>query len=981
MINLDTVYALLSEEESPILEFKRDWYWNDQSTAMEMSRQWGELQKDIISLCNGYPSKCGIDRYLIIGFSETEKKIYSVDTTNIKKLKDIRSLKKDLLAKLVKTAIQPILNLELETVILDGKALIVFKIPSPTDLTELRNTLQTKTTTVPAGVVLVRKGQDEDSVSVASPQEIIDLKTEFSAFKVIKDNEKPKADVKKDRSIKSTVELYIDKNRSLSIEKDYPIERRDWTDNVLFELYKISDQFKSSKYFLYIHENATQNKTYEYIQKNSLLAPETPLIILTERPTDLKDLDRRKSNLRTRFKTDFVYFIDEFGYKNLYSEHMLEYIPYRPENYVEGIADVAGEGKRTALEQLKSWHNAISNPLMVIKGYGGIGKTTLVKQFLDYVYDTRTDTGILFIDSNEISDELVRIARSDHKIDDIYDFYLAQMKKEEFDGKGFSKDLLRLSVDNGNLLIVLDGIDEVIAKLGSQFDITSFITSISTSYSTNLERAKVIITCRDYFWDTLQDQIKVEEITLEPFNEKLAETFFAKYFVNDASKIAKAMHMAAEFRLSEKSEDSDLIYIPYVLDMVAYLIKQRAEFGDDEIHHSKKAKLLSSKIPNDFLVLSVCEREVKKLGSFDIDDQVDFLINLSLTETKYVTDYNIKDLSSKNIDDLTIIKLKAHPLLHFSNNKLLFRYDFFYEYFKGLHVYDYYITRDTQKLTKQFIELAGVYLRYGNQFCETICKKMFFSEELVLLTLESIESLKEQALECDSAFKASIDAAISSMFMLLISVFRETGEAKFDSSSCTDLLKNVFGEKELSGVVLMNILSCDSKRPVFDFRNLTIKNSHFERYDYFWDCQIDEDTRFHNSFFSQLSPRKDLKPIFFDNTFSDDCLLNDMLETINQRKDEENAQSDKLNENLRRLFELFNKRGNFYPQKQEYIRSKIFTGKLLPTLLKNGVIEDYLDPKKPTFRQFRVSQEFRGLMKFIDQGTRCIELDRVIKMF
>lgn len=126
----------------------------------------------------------------------------------------------------------------------------------------------------------------------------------------------------------------------------------------------------------------------------------------------------------------------------------------------------------------------------MIKGYGGIGKTTMVKQFLDDVYDTNRNIGLLFIDSNEIIDYLAHIAKSEKKIDDLYDFYLAQSQRErESVAKSFSKDLLKLTVDNGNLIIVLDGLDEVIARLGAKFDVGSFIDSISTGYSCNLERA------------------------------------------------------------------------------------------------------------------------------------------------------------------------------------------------------------------------------------------------------------------------------------------------------------------------------------------------------------------------------------------------------------------------------------------------------------------------------------------------------------
>lgn len=982
MINVDDVYGLLEDEESPVIEFKREWYWDDHTPAQEMQRKWGEFIKDFISLTNGYIEYCGTDRYLIIGYCENERKIYSVTRDSTKKLHDLRAFKKEIVAKLERAAITPILNFDISFVVIDSQSLLVFKIPSPTSVVELRNELLTKTITIQSGVVLVRKGQDEDSIRAAGPREIELLSKQFASYKLKQENEKIKLDLKRDRSISSTVNLYIDKNRSYVIDEGYPVPHRDWSENVLFELYRISEPLSGKKYFLYIHEKASQNKTFEYLKVNKLLEANIPLIILTEKPSDIKDLDRRKGNLKTRFRTEFVYFIDEFGYKNLYSEHMLEYEPYRVPNYVDSLS----ASSIAAIDQLKAWYDAISNPLMVIKGYGGIGKTTLVKQFLDYIHGTTQDIGILFIDSNEIIDELLRVAsRTDHRIDDIYDFYIAQMKSEDYDGVGFSKELLKLSVDNGNLLIVLDGIDEVIAKLGTNFDVSAFLHSIATSYSTNLERTKVVITCRDYFWDSLHDKVKVEEISLEPFNEELARKFFAKYFSDDQGKITKAMAMAADFRIKNRELDDEPIFIPYVLDMVAYLIKQKASSGDSPSGYIPKSTLLNADVSNDFLVASVCEREVAKLHSLSVDTQIQFLINLAISGEEYVTDYNIKYLLNENpeaVEDSLVEKIKGHPLLSNSGNRVYFRYDFFHEYFKCLYIYRYFSLRDTTSIDDNFITIIGSYLKYGNEFCDALCSKMEYSMELLLFSIETIEVLREKLLNGEPGDRNPFNFAISSIFMLLVSLIRDSDDIKFDIPSCTQLLKDVFEKNnELVGIALVHVPVSDIRKPIFDFRNTTVKDAYFERYDYFWDCLIDEDTRFFNSSFRQLVPRKSLKPSVYPSTFSGDCDIDDIKDIIAEREEEITHHEDRIKDNLVKLFDLFYKRGNFYPRKYDQVISKLFTGPLLPTLMKNKVIEYYPDPKKPTIKQLRVCEKYRAITKHIEQKGASAELEEVLAMF
>ncbi len=90
----EQITPLLSKEESPILEFKRQWYWDDNTPKDQMSDKWGEFQKDLISLSNAYLGYTGQKRYLIFGFSEEDKEIHNISLDNIKQLKNLNIFKK-----------------------------------------------------------------------------------------------------------------------------------------------------------------------------------------------------------------------------------------------------------------------------------------------------------------------------------------------------------------------------------------------------------------------------------------------------------------------------------------------------------------------------------------------------------------------------------------------------------------------------------------------------------------------------------------------------------------------------------------------------------------------------------------------------------------------------------------------------------------------------------------------------------------------
>lgn len=982
MLEPDDIRKLLELDESPVLEFKREWYWNSANENEDLGPKWGEFLKDIIGLCNGYINFTGHDRHLIIGYCETERAIHSVDTQSVKILQDLREFRKRIIERLEKLLVCPPLSIQIESVVIDTSTLLVIKIPSPTHLTELKNELATKTRTMDAGAILVRKGQETDSIRAANPLEIKELQAEFEEFK----NKSPLTPIvshAKERSIARTVQLYIEKNTSFSIDLGFPITKR--SDNVIFELFKLSEELGSSKYFLYIHENASQSTTFGYLKKQKLIPADIPLIILTERPS-IKDTEKRKDNISKIFGTKHVYFIDEFGLNYLYRDFIQDYESYNLPVFVESLTEADHDGDKSALRILNKWYESIAVPIMVIKGYGGIGKSTLAKQFLDNIGDHNKDIGLIFIDSNDIVDRLSKITRAGRKIDDLYDFYIAQQQQAEIDTKNFSKDLLKLSVDNGSLLIVLDGIDEVIAKLGSKFDVANFVKSIIESYSNNLERGKVLITCRDNFWRDLDDEKNIKSITLSPFDMSLARDFFSQAFNNTPAKVEKAMSMADKFAITDRgAEAKELVYIPYVLDMIAYLIKHKQVFGDENVKLGSETKMLRpAEISNDFLIGSVCEREIKKLGNCGIDDQINFLIDFSASAlTGHVSIYDVKRLfegaTGIQINDEFVEKLKEHPLLSFANNALNFRYDFFYQYFKSLYVARYF-DKKILSTDNSTIDIFGTYVGFDNDFTRSLSKRIAYNEDVLLFSMETIEALKLKLQCATDVEKTPVRAAISGVFVLLLSL-KYNENSSLNIEDCTSLLKQVFLlNGVLNGVSLVRVFSSERAKVVFDLRNISTNGAHFEQYEYFWDCLMDEKTRFYNSNFVALDPRTGVKPVIFNDTFHN-CEISDIADIINQRKMEVISVVDELKERLHQFFKLFYKQGNFYPKKQDDVRARLYTGKILPTLLKNKVVIDYHDPKKGALKQYKITDEFRPIVKLFEQGGASLEFERVVHMF
>ena len=62
-IELNTI---LRRKESPVLEFKSQWYWEENEKG-DKARAWGEFYKDFGALVNANKNYHGQTRYLVFG--------------------------------------------------------------------------------------------------------------------------------------------------------------------------------------------------------------------------------------------------------------------------------------------------------------------------------------------------------------------------------------------------------------------------------------------------------------------------------------------------------------------------------------------------------------------------------------------------------------------------------------------------------------------------------------------------------------------------------------------------------------------------------------------------------------------------------------------------------------------------------------------------------------------------------------------------
>ncbi len=965
---------LIQENESLYLEFKYEWYWknNEKGTV----KQWGEFLKDFVALVNCYIDYVDSTKYLIIGIDENE-------TTLEKRIIDTRDFNLDILQEKILNNLNKYFrsedldscdysNFTLKYYSFESKQILVIEIKPTKSLLILKKDLQDKNRTEKENNVFIRglKSNNEPEVLNASPEILEELKKKIKNYKTVLEKEE-----KKEKSIEKTVNLYVQNRQGFSLGN--PTKEKNWKENILYEIFPVKSDISNID-FIYIYDKTSQQKTYDHLKEKNLLDKEAQRWILIDNGLN-KDLE----GIKRKFEAKKIYSLDEFALKHLYGDYLTDSIYHdgnfkkqkQIQNFIEPYTtDI--KNQKNALTILSEWFDTPLKPLMVIKGSGGIGKTTLVRYFLDKLFtENKKDniqSKILFIDSKEIINEISKQG----KVNNVYDFYEALAKTKEL-SKRFNKELLELSIDNGNLLIVLDGIDEVIAKLGNNFDIENFIKTIYSHYSMGNEKSKIIITCRDYFWDSKINTIhNINKLELKAFNLELTKKLFLKEFENNSKAFKKCITYAEEFALSSNSEKEEGIYLPYILDVIMDMVKQQKELGSIN-KQDITSNLLNLEITNDYFVGRICNREIQKLSNLEIDFQLKFFMNLALNFNGACNGKSIEDLFNDTdiqVTEKLIEIFKGHPLISYQNETLSFRYDFFREYFLNLYISDFFIKKYPEKISDKLKKIINEYIRYDNSFTKYICNRINFNDDFKIFIMELIDIFIKNLKSTENIESREL---ISSMIILSLVALRESN-LKNDIETRTLLLSEILPDN-LEYLTLINLFGETSENPIFDFKNQEINNAWFDNYQYFWECNINN-TKFYKSTFKHLNPRDGINIAKIDKDLFNDCNTLGIESLLNKNNAENNDKEDKIKIKIIKIFKVFEQGGTFKHQKIDNVRSKTET-KILDVLIKNKVITPYINPKKPTMQQYKVSDNYYDFIKILDQSGTSVEMEKILKMF
>jgi len=464
----------------------------------------------------------------------------------------------------------------------------------------------------------------------------------------------------------------------------------------------------------------------------------------------------------------------------------------------------------------KKFEEDYYNPITVILGYGGIGKTTLCNKLVNIVnsYDQKK---AIYINSFDL---IEKIENSDVEIKSITDLFRLYDSLTGFKFRSLHEpNNLEINISCGNLIAIVDGLDEIESYLKGKFDLESFLLSLSDIHE-QFNNCKIIITSRDYHKEKYINKPGINMLCLKGFDDSLTQYYFEKRF-----ELSELSNKGIEYskRLGIKSDDR---YMPLCLSLISQIV-ERDEYGrglqKNELFDTKLLKPKQN--PIDDLLCRLIEREMAKQDlNVSIDQLVELLFEITVVHkghiniddfNEYIEIYFHSSISHQQNGGYSSFHI--NPLLLLIDGVIHLRYDILYYLFQVRYIQK---TFKEKTFNSNFIYLFSENaFGVGNAFDELV--KTTSPNSQFLETSKQILAYFIKTYNKDIKKEISdeiIKKAISSLLYYIFFVFNP--QTKSDSA---ELLKSLYGTR------LQYVFIYGDFFPL-DFCNITIFDGSFIGY-------------------------------------------------------------------------------------------------------------------------------------------------------
>jgi len=659
------------------------------------------------------------------------------------------------------------------------------------------------------------------------------------------------------------------------------------------ELYKVSDINKISIGFVFLKRNISIKKAFTSITQilKSTAEFDTltflfPKEISKSTGTSIKgrkDYIKRtaKPFIDNFMKTKCSFeFIEDYIWDNCLSEKMKE--PSNQSNepfFIDQKLHIADGTSTYSLDFINSITKRKAEqkkPIYLVIGDGGAGKTTFCKEAIKQI-DSFLAQGIkkkaILISSFDVPEELKSSESIVSSIQELYQSTLTD-NEDQIDYKS-----LLLNISSGNILIIIDGLDEIESKLKDKFSIDNFINSLIELNDT-YQNCTVIITSRPSRRE-ISNHDEIEELKLLGFDNELIDKYLSKRFKDEPKKLQIAKTYLTEINSEEQAT-------PLILRLISDLV-------DDDLEQIESGAteyfLLAN--PLDKVVAQIIRREIKKQTlKISIDQYFKILSDIVFDYNNCIPDNELSELIEINFIDTTtdateenFKKIKISPLLSHYKNSYSLKHDALVLWIKSRELINK-INQDKDENNNGILRCINKELYKGGPLIDEIIKHKnnTGTYERKLISRSSKKLSDPNTAPSEKTIERKI---ISAAIRLNLT------ENIIDKGFFTEKLRALFHPNHED----LKYLSIFGDFLPLDLTGQKIVFGHFENYKNLGKCKFSERTNFQNCTFIKTDTSSLGKAVLSKNNFTN-CNLCEELErhlstqTENLEKKTENIKAD-----------------------------------------------------------------------------------------
>lgn len=534
-------------------------------------------------------------------------------------------------------------------------------------------------------------------------------------------------------------------------------------------------------------------------------------------------------------------------------------------------------------------------PVNIIVGRAGVGKTTFCEQVVSLVNGIDKKRALL------ISSTDLRNANADFIVKSLTDLYRLFVKVNEIDStEALEYNNFEINISCGNLVLIIDGLDEIESTLKEKFDLDAFLES-AVSLNEAYKSCSIIITSRDYYLDRYIQKESVVVFSLLGFNSELVDKYLTKRL--SKQRVKDAQKYLSDFDIADQSRHTPL-YLSLICDLV-----DRDEYNEDALPDILESNYYYSQSKLDNLIYKLLQREIGKQSlEINCDDYFELIVEISIRHQG--------EISKKDLNEyIAIFFPSIEPTSNTESNK--------YTQFYISPLLSYDRVRDSFKIKYDFVELWAkvrfVLSNFEREILDEDLKRLLIEiydgssvllEELIemksVAKIEYIEHgsniLQKLIKNCQEFDKKSIviRKAISGLLYLVLS-----DRNRKTKSDYSDELVQLFKSNKL------NFLSIFGRFFPLDFREVQVYEGLFEQFHDFEKCEFPSNcTVFYYSTFKGIDPRfsATLNSLLFDST----CILNEELRrAFDDSLNSAGNLSSQVRTNLYRILKVGYRSGSF----------------------------------------------------------------------